>query len=351
MPITYRTFALPSFLLVASFCSCGCVETSTNEEPYGTPIGSVERLDPRLDTVVAPGAALRVVASGFDWCEGPVWIENDGYVLFSDIPPNRIFKYVPGHDAAEVYLEQSGYLGTIPRPDHTPPDEPGSNGLLLDGEGRLVLCQHGERQVARMDAPLDAPRAVYVPLATHFDGKRFNSPNDAVFHANGDLYFTDPPYGLPRKMEDPTKELPFQGVYRRRPNGDVTLLTRELSRPNGLAFSPDHRHLYVANSDPERALWMVYDVNELGDLENGRVFFDATPWVGERLGLPDGLKVHPSGIVFATGPGGVLVFSPAGDHLGTLHTTQATSNCAFGEGGRALYVTADQFLIRVPLRP
>jgi gluconolactonase len=314
-------------------------------------LGRIERLDPGLDAIVAPGVAMEIIAEGFDWTEGPLWVrEAGGYLLFSDIPPNRVMKWKDGQGAG-VYLEQSGYPGPIPRPNHIPPDEPGSNGLVLDPQGRLVLCQHGNRQVARMDAPLSRPQPKYVTIADRYEGKRLNSPNDAAYHTDGSLYFTDPPYGLPRKVEDPDKQLDFQGVYRVAKDGKVTLLTKELSRPNGIAFSPDHRTLYVANSDPKRAVWMAYDVKPDGSIANGRVFFDATKWVSpERKGLPDGLKIDTQGHLFATGPGGVLVFDKDAKHLGTLATGEATSNCAFGENGSTLFITADAYVLRLPLK-
>ena len=313
------------------------------------PLGQVERRSPTLDALVDPDARFEVLAEGFEWSEGPLWIPEDGgYVIFSDIPPNRVMKWQQGRGLS-VYLEQSGYLGPIPRPDHIAPDEPGSNGLLLDPQGRLVLCQHGERQVGRMAAPLSAPAPRYEAVADAFEGARFNSPNDAAFHQNGDLYFTDPPYGLTRKMQDPEKDLPFQGVYRCSKDGEVTLLTKQMSRPNGVAFSPDYRTLYVANSDPQRALWMAFPVKGDGTLGEGRVLFDATSFVGRLKGLPDGLKVDRLGNLFATGPGGVLVLTPGGEHLGTLCTGEATSNCAFGDDGRSLFVTADRYLLRIRL--
>jgi len=338
-----RTQRLLALSLLPLFAGCANIIPKRS-------LGEVERLSPALDELVAPNACFEVLAQGFEWSEGPLWIAKDGgYVIFSDIPPNRVMKWQED-EGVSVYLEQSGYLGPIPRPDHIAPDEPGSNGLLLDPRGHLVLCQHGERQVARMVAPLDAPAARYEPIAKHFRGKRFNSPNDAVFHFNGDLYFTDPPYGLTRKMEDADKDLPYQGVYRCSKDGAVTLLTKQMSRPNGLAFSPDHKTLYVANSDPKRAIWMAFPVRDDGTLGEGRVLFDATSMVGERKGLPDGLKVDRAGNLFATGPGGVLVLTPDGQHLGTLRTGEATSNCAFGEEGSTLFVTADSYLLRIPLK-
>jgi gluconolactonase len=326
---------------------------SKADEPAGgkgKTLGRIERLDPRLDEIVARGAAMEVIAEGFDWTEGPLWVPEGEFLLFSDIPPNRVMRWKAGQ-GTNVYLDKSGYPGPIPRPNHIAPDEPGSNGLVLDPRGRLVLCQHGNRQVARMDAPLARPEPKYVTIADRYDGKRLNSPNDAAYHSDGSLYFTDPPYGLPRKMEDPDKQLDFQGVYRVRSDGTLTLLTKELSRPNGIAFSPDHKTLYVANSDPKRAIWMAYDVKADGSIANGRVFFDATKWVGpERKGLPDGLKVDAQGHLFATGPGGVLVFDKEARHLGTFATGEATSNCAFGEKGSTLFITADAYVLRLPLK-
>jgi gluconolactonase len=317
--------------------------------PAPRTLGSIERVDPRLDALVAPGTKMEIIADGLDWSEGPVWVKDGGFLLFSDIPPNHVMKWTPGRGVS-VYLERSGYDGAIPRPGAVAPDEPGSNALIVDPGNGLVLCQHGNRQVARMDAPLSDPKPKYIAVADRYDGKRFNSPNDGAYHSDGSLYFTDPPYGLTRKMEDPAKELDFQGVYRVAPDGKVTLLTKELSRPNGIAFSPDFKTLYVANSDPQRAIWMAYDVKRDGGLANGRVFFDATAWVATKKGLPDGMKVDRQGNLFATGPGGVVVFDKSGHHLGTLATGEATSNCAFGEDGSTLFVTADMYVLRVPLR-
>ena len=306
-------------------------------------IGTIERLDPAIDSLIPPDAVIEVLAEGFEWSEGPVWVEDGEYVLFSDIPPNRIYRWKEGA-GHQVWLEPSGYTGDVARGG-----EPGSNCLLLDSEGRLVLCQHGDRRIARMDAPLTAPEPLFTTLADRYDGMRFSSPNDAVYDSRGALFFTDPPYGLPEGLGDPTQETPFNGVYRLGDDGEVTLLTDELSRPNGIALSPDERTLYIANSDPERAIWMAYDLLPTGRIENGRVFFDATEWVPERPGLPDGLKVDQAGNLFATGPGGVLVFSPDGRHLGTIRTTQPTANCAFDGDGTALYMTADSYLLRIRL--
>ena len=218
---------------------------------------------------------------------------------------------------------------------------PGRRGL---GGGWLVLCQHGDRRVARLEA-----EGRFATRADRYRGQRFNSPNDAVFKANGDLYLTDPPYGLRGRNDDPTKELPFNGVYRLAKDGTVTLLTRETTFPNGLAFAPDEKMLYVANSDPNQALWRAFDVRDDGTLGEGRVFCDATPRFPSQKGRPDGMKVDRSGNRFATGPGGVLVFDPDGSHLGTRNTGMATANCGGGDDGSVLYITADRDLCRIRL--
>jgi gluconolactonase len=298
-------------------------------------LGAVERLDPALDDLLPRRAIIEKLAEGFDWSEGPVWMRG-GYLLFSDVPMNTIFRW-SADKGVSVFLQESGYTGKTPRGG-----EPGSNGLTRDKEGRLIACQHGDRRVARLE------HGKFVMIADRFEGKRFNSPNDAVVKSNGDIYFTDPPYGLPKNVDDPTKEIPFQGVYRVSPNdGKVTLLISEVTRPNGLAFSPDEKILYVASSDPDKAIWMSYPVKADGTLGQGRVFFDSTGMQKGKKGLPDGLKVDQRGNLWATGPGGVLIISPQGKHLGTLATGEATANCAWGDDGSTLYITADMYLCRV----
>lgn len=306
--------------------------------------GRVHRFSPELDQILPPDARLEILAEGFEWSEGPLWIPEGEYLLFSDIPPNKVVRWKEG-EGASTYLSPSGFTG-----DSTATSEPGANGLLLDAQGRLVLCQHGDRRMARMNAPLSRPRPEFSTLADRWNGKRLNSPNDAVFDRQGRLWFTDPPYGLPGQAGDPTKEIPFQGVYRVNTDGTVQLMIDSLSRPNGIAFSPDEKTLYVANSDPERAIWMAYPVQDDGALAPGRVFYDATAEAARLPGLPDGLKVDARGTVFATGPGGVWIFHPDGRVLGRIETGQATANCAFGHGGKALYITADMYLMRIRLR-
>jgi len=289
-----------------------------------------------LDELIAPDARLEVLATGFEWSEGPVWSRAGGFLLFSDIPRNSIMRW-SATQGISLYMKPSGYTGVA---DYG--REPGSNGLLFDSQGRLVLMEHGDRRVSRLEAG-GGKRT----LVDNFEGKRLNSPNDAVFRSNGDLYFTDPPYGLPKQAEDPARELDFCGVYRLSNGGVLTLLTKEMTRPNGIGFSPDERTLYVAQSDPRAAVWKAFPVKDDGTLGPGRIFHDATPLVGKFPGLPDGLKVDRNGNLWATGPGGVWIFSPDGKPLGRIDTGEATANCAFGDDGSTLYITADMYLCRI----
>jgi len=335
-------FILPLACLLTCLSLSSCQDQHKKTDVQT--IGSIERYDDEINQVIPEEAVIQILADGFDWSEGPLWISEGNYLIFSDIPPNRIYRWSQ-EDSITIYLEPSGYTGDMPRKG-----ESGSNGLLLDPDGALILCQHGDRRVAKMDAPLNKPQPVYKTLIGQYGDKKLNSPNDACYHSNGDLYFTDPPYGLEKNVDDPEKELEFQGVYRLSPDGSLQLLTNDLSRPNGIALSPDEKTLYVANSDPDRAIWMAYEMQSDGTLDNGRVFFDATEKVGKEKGLPDGLKVNKKGFLFATGPGGVWVFNPGGKNIGMIRTTQATANCAFNDDESALYITADMYLLRVDLK-
>ena len=310
---------------------------STPESTFG----SIERLQPELNELIPPTSTIEVLSEGYEWTEGPVWVPSENMLLFSDIPPNSIFKWKEG-EGASLFLKPAGYTGEIERVG-----EPGSNGLVLDSQGRLVLCQHGDRRMARLVGDLKNPEPRYETIVSHYQGKRFNSPNDAVYSRSGDLYFTDPPYGLEGNVNDPAKEIPFQGVYRLKAGAsEAELLLDSLSRPNGIALSPNENKLYVANSDQQKAIWMEYTLQ--GDqLIDGKVFYDATSLVGTEKGLPDGLKIHSSGAVFATGPGGVWIFNSDGKVLGKIRTGEATANCAFDDQENYLYITADMYLLRV----
>jgi len=301
-------------------------------------LGEIIRLDPALDELIPKDAKLKVLSSGFVWTEGPVWVADDsgGHLLFSDIPQNSVMKWKEGVGTS-LYLTPSGYTGVT---DYG--GEPGCNGLLLDGKGQLVSCEHGDRRLSVL-----TKNGGKRTLVDNYQGKRLNSPNDACFKSNGDLYFTDPPYGLPNRWDDPLRELDFCGVYRLAKDGTLTLLTTEMTRPNGIAFSPDEKTLYVAQSDPQAAIWKKFPVKEDGTLGEGVLLHDATDQVGKLPGLPDGLKVDAKGNLFATGPGGVYIFNPEGKLLGRISTGERTSNCAWGDDGSTLYITADMYLCRI----
>ncbi len=298
--------------------------------------GKIESFDPAFAKLIPADAKIEKLAEGFKWSEGPVWSKKGGVLYFSDVPNNVVFQWKEGVGTRE-FLMPSGYSGSVARGG-----EPGSNGLTLDPQGHLVLCQHGDRQVARLES-----NGKQTPLARYWQYSRFNSPNDLVYKSNGDLYFTDPPYGLVGNINDPAKEISFSGVYRLGKKGEVVLLTKELSFPNGIAFSPDEKTLYVAVSDPKNSVIMAYPVKADGMLGNSKLFFDAGPLAKTGPGLPDGLKVDKAGNLFATGPGGVLVISPSGKHLGTINTGQPTANCGWGDDGSTLYITANNILCRV----
>lgn len=302
------------------------------------PSMEILRVDARIDRLIPVDARVETAAQGFEWVEGPLWSREGGYLLVSDVARNGVFRWREG-EAVSSFLERSGYTGVAPFTGR----EPGSNGLLFDLQGRLVLCQHGDRRIVRLEP--DGTRTI---LADRYEGLRLNSPNDAVLHSSGDIYFTDPPFGLPATFDDPGKELDFSGVYRRSVTGELTLLTRELDGPNGIAFAPDEGTLYVSNADRRRPVWMAFPVREDGTLGAGRVFFDAREWVRRWPGLPDGMKTDAAGNLFAAGPGGVHVFAPDGSHLGSIITGVATSNVGWGgDDGSDLYITAGSVVHRL----
>lgn len=297
-----------------------------------------------LKTVIDPHAQIEVIGKGFIWSEGPLWIADQQMLLFTDVPANKVYSWTESGGVKE-YLSPSGYTGT-----GTPSKEPGANGLALTPDGQLLLCQHGDRRIARMEAPLREPKPVYSTVVDTWQSYRFNSPNDLVVNSKGQIFFTDPPYGLDKQADDPAREIEHQGVYRRDPDGKLVLIVNDLSRPNGIALSPDEQTLYVANSDPQKAIWMAYALDERGNAIVHELFYDATSLVGSLKGLPDGLKVHRKGFVFATGPGGVWIFTKHGDPLGRIETGQANANCAFNSDQSILYICADDYLMRVRLK-
>jgi gluconolactonase len=294
-------------------------------------VGKIERLDPALDALVSQGAVIEKVAGGFKFTEGPLW-RPDGTLWFSDVQGNVVRSVTPAGQV-KVIIPNAGGVS------NAPPDAfVGSNGMAQAPDGSVWMVQHGARQIVRVAAD-----HTLTPVVSKFEGKRFNSPNDLVFAKDGALYFTDPPYGLAKQDDDPAKELSFNGVYRFA-NGRLQAVVRDLNRPNGLAFSPDGKILYVNNSDPAKNLVMRYDVAADGTLSNGRVFADLTSKID---GLADGMKVDAKGNIYTAGPGGIWVLSPAGKHLGTIAPPETPANCGWGEDGKTLYMTAVTSVYRV----
>ena len=323
-------------LLAAALLAMSCSQQAIEEPPPDHGAGQVLTVSDALDSIVPADYMIEKLAGEMRFTEGPVWIKGDNpHLLFSDIPANRIYRWAEGDTAASVFYDQM-HRGETQGPPQ------GSNGLILDPAGRLLACEHGNRRISRMED------GAWVSVVDNFEGKRLNSPNDAAWHPNGWLYFTDPPYGLPKQDEDPAKELDFNGVYRLNyETHELQLLTRDQTRPNGIGFSPDGATAYVANSDQAMKAWMAYDVTAEGAFENGRVFYDATSV--EASGSPDGLKLDTNGNIYATGPGGVWIFTPDGTHLGTIQPEEVPANVGWGDDGSSLYMTARTGLYRIKL--
>lgn len=316
------------FLLLCSAC---CAQKQR--------IGKIEKWDNELGQVFTTGELPEVISEGYTWTEGPLW--TAGRLLFSDVPGNTVYQWTE-KGGTSIYLRPSGFTG-----EKSVSREPGSNGLLTDGQGNLILCQHGDRRMARMDSPVSAPEARFITLADRYRSQRFSSPNDAAINSQGEIFFTDPPYGLPAQNDgDPTKEIPFNGVYKIKTNGDVILLVDSLTRPNGIALFPDEKRLLIANSDPAKPHWYIYDI--AGDrLENGRIFYTRKEKVP---GSPDGLKIDRQGIVYTSGPGGVLILNADGKPLGRLRLDEPVSNCALSDDQKTLYITNNTRVLRWKMR-
>jgi gluconolactonase len=302
-------------------------------------IGKLVATSEKFYELVDKSAKIEVLAEGLNWSEGPVWDKEGKRVFFSDVPENTIYQWKEG-EGLSVFLKPSGYTGKLPYSF-----EPGSNGLTINNDGELVASEHGDRRVTRM--PINGRGGKY-PIADNWQGKRFNSPNDVIQATNGTYYFTDPPYGLPGQDKSTSREIDAFGVYMVKPGGKAELIISDLTRPNGVALSPDEKTLYIAQSDPTAAYIMSYPVNADGTVGKGKVLYDAGPLMKQGLrGLPDGLKVDKNGNIFTTGPGGVLVLTPKGELLGRIDTGEATANCAWGEDGSTLFITADMYLCRI----
>jgi gluconolactonase len=327
-----------AFTFTVAILTVGC-SNSTN--PASAPaketsgVGSIVRLDPAFDALVPPDAHIEKLAGGFQFTEGPVWRPQEQHLWFSDVMANVVRQWSP--DGKATIAIQHGGADS----DGPPGVLLGPNGEIADKDGAVLICQHGNRRIVRVSKDLQI-----TPLVERFEGKRFNSPNDLVYKYDGSLYFTDPPYGLAKQDDDPAKELKFNGVFRLA-NGKLQAVIRDLTRPNGIAFSPDQKILYIANSDDKRKVWMRYDVGDDGTVSNGRVFFDVT--AEKEDGLPDGMKLDSQGNLYCAGPGGVWVFSPDGKHLGTIKPPETPANCNWGDDGKSLYITARTGLYRIKL--
>ncbi|HTH83501.1 MAG TPA: SMP-30/gluconolactonase/LRE family protein [Mucilaginibacter sp.] len=329
--------------LIAAFAAVICLSCNKPQRLPYTTFGEIDRIGTALDTVIDPKAKIEIIAEGFTWSEGPVWVQKENMLLFSDITTNTIYKWTE-EKGREPYLTPSGYTDTVKRDG-----EKGANGLLLDNNGNLVICQQGDRQIARMNSSLTDPKPQFIPLAKVYQGKRLNSPNDAAYNHDGELFFTDPPYGFEGQDDDPKKEQHCNGVYKVKKNGDVILLIDTLTRPNGIAFMPGDKQLIVSNSDPKKAYWYIYDV--VGDsLKNARVFYSIGAITKKMKGVPDGLKIDKHGNVFATGPNGVWIFNSKGKLLGNIKVPEFTSNIALSADEKTMYITADMYVLRVKMR-
>lgn len=324
-------------LLLFAFCF------SVSAQESKPPTGTIEVISDKLSRIIKKDAKVEVIADGFQFTEGPLWIEKEKMLLLSDVPGNTIYKWTE-EKGKEVFAAPGGYTDTTKRGGFM-----GPNGLILSPDGKLLICQHGDRRIAMMDAPLSAPQAKYTTVAGAYDGKRLNSPNDLFLSKNGDLYFTDPSYGFERGPRDPKKELEYQGVYKMDSKGKVTLLIDSISQPNGVAIMPDGKTLLVSNSDYRKKFWYAYTIGADGGLENGRVFYNASN--EKAQGLCDGFKIDKQGNVFAAGPGGLWIFSKSGELLGKIKLDGATpSNCALTPDNKTLFITANQYLLRVKMR-
>ncbi len=345
---------LLSLLIVALLVvSCGNPTSTTGSTESNDSLASatlpdtrIVILDPEGATIIDSTEKIRNLAGGFKWTEGPLYIADGDYLIFSDIPNNRVMRWKEG-EGLSTYLQPAGFTG---RQGTGPANEPGSNGLILDKEGRLVLCQHGDRRIARMKAPLNQPKPEFETIADKYQGKRFNSPNDAVYHPNGNLYLTDPPYGLEKGEDDPAKELDIHGVYRVTPDGKVDLVTSEFKWPNGIAITPDGKFLLVAHSDGNNMAWMKYELGADGLSKNKSVFYKVSEAEKDKPGAPDGMKINSRGYVISSGPGGVWIFNPNGKPIARIYTNQATSNTALSSDEKTLYMTCDDFLYSVKLK-
>jgi gluconolactonase len=336
------------FIAWLAVCS-SCTTPNERPKPVGqdSTIGKVEIYDSSAIDIIDSNAVITVIGKNYKWAEGPVWVPARQMLLFSAVKENKIYQW-NGKDTPVTYLTPSGYTDTAYRDG-----ENGSNGLALDKNGRLLLCQSGNRQVVRLNTSLDAPKPEFTVLAPNYRGKKFNSPNDLVVDGRNNIYFTDPIYGLPKGADDPTRELKFEGVYKITGDGKIVLLIDSISRPNGIALSPDEKILYVGSSDEKHTRWYAYHLDSTGNIQSGGILLDGTA-MKEKAAVKqgaDGFKIDKNGNIFSSGPDGVNIISPSGKLLGLIRVyRKPTSNCAFNETKDVLYITSDDRVLKVKLK-
>ena len=332
LPTRLKSLLAMALITVAS--STAFSRALAHEKPAA--LGSIVRLDPAFDELVPKDARLEKLADGFTFTEGPLW-RPSGVLWFSDVVANVVRQWSPDGRVMEI-LNPGGYdgKGNLPAGGYN-----GPNGMTADKDGAVLLCQHGYRRIVRINKDMKI-----VTVADKYQGKRLNSPNDVVYRLDGSFYFTDPPYGLPKGDDDPAKELKFNAVFRMA-NGTLEPVIKDLSRPNGIAISPDQKTLYIGNSDEKNRIWMAYEIADDGTVSHGRLFADVT--TEKDAGVPDGMKVDSKGNIWASGPGGIWVFSPTGRHLGTIKMPEIPANCNWGDDWKSLYITARTGLYRIKL--
>ncbi|MGZ8550348.1 MAG: SMP-30/gluconolactonase/LRE family protein [Chitinophagaceae bacterium] len=313
----------------------------TQESKPGT--GTIEFVSKKLSKLISKDAKIEIVAEGFQFTEGPLWLEKEQMLLLSDIPANTIYKWTEAN-GKEVYVKPGGYTDTANRGGFM-----GPNGLALSHDRKLLVCQHGDRRIAIMDAPLNAPQSKFITAAGQYNGRRLNSPNDLFLTAGGDLYFTDPSYGFEKGAGDPKKEIAFEGVYKMDKEGQIILLVDSIAQPNGIGIFPGGKKLLVSNSDNRKKMWYTYDIIPNGTLSNAKTFYDVSS--EKAAGLCDGFKIDKKGNVFASGPGGIWIFTRKGNLIGKIKINGVSaSNCALTPDGKTIYITASQYLLRVKMR-
>jgi gluconolactonase len=346
----YPKMKIPLLVSALSYLSL-CISCNTPGEPAtvvvtDSAVGKVELYDSGASGIININAAIEIIGRNYKWCEGPVWIPAKQMLLFSAVRENKIYRW-DGKDSPVAYLTPSGYTDTAFRDG-----ENGSNGLALDKDGKLLLCQSGNRQVVRLNAPLDSPAPKFTVLAKEYKGKKFNSPNDLVADRKNNIYFTDPIYGLPKGAVDPTRELKFEGVYKISSSGKLSMLIDSISRPNGIALSLDEKILYVGSSD-EHTKWYAFQLDSNGNIQSGGILLDGYS-LKEKAKIKsgaDGFKIDKYGNIFSSGPDGINIISPSGKLLGLIRIyNKQTSNCAFNETKDVLFITANDWVLRVKLK-